>query len=82
MRSRHEAELLRKKRNEARMMRDRMLTQMYNMAGMNSRGEPKKQGWVSSLAGLTELKVNPILDPDYTFESEAKLTKEELRWML
>ena len=59
-----------------------MLVDIYRYNDWNWRGEEYKTGWVNSLAGLTALDSNPILDPDYEFGVEDRLTKEELRWLL
>lgn len=59
-----------------------MLRSFYKLAGLNAKGEEVKQGWTNSLVGLTPLKQNPFLDPDYEFDAPERLTMRELKELL
>lgn len=60
-----------------------MLTDLYRMADLNSKGNPvgiswkETQWWATPLGGNT-----PFDDPEYEFETEARLSWHELRAML
>ena len=54
----------------------------YKSRGLNWKGNPIGIGWSNSLAGLTPLDTNPVLDPDYEFGSESRLSVDDLKWLL
>ena len=69
-------------RRQDKIFRYHMLTEFYKLAGMNSKGEPPKEGWGDqALGGLS--KTDPILDPDYQPpDTPDRLTFRELKELL
>lgn len=61
-----------------------LLADLYKLQGLNTRGESPKVGWTQAQQGLTaNVKIDPILDPDYIPpETPDRLTVREMRELL
>lgn len=60
-----------------------MLMDLYNMQGLNNKGNTRRTGWSNGGAGLTPLGMNPFLDQDYEAPSAPdRLTLDELKELL
>lgn len=55
-----------------------LLADLYKLQGLNTKGRTPLVGWENARQGLSE---DPILDPDYVFESEHRLSQHDL-WNL
>lgn len=81
--TREECRLLRNKQYEEYNAKQREVKRKrsaeFKAQGLNTQGASMKVGWREAMDGLAP---NPVLDQDYEFGSEERLSLDDLKWLL